>query len=87
MQQAVQAKKPAGTARPDRKPDPEGPVVPLDLPEIPEAPAGPGDTEIRINGDSGIRIGTDVGGMPVDVTIDGDGVAIERRQEETPPAQ
>ena len=87
MQQAVQAKKAAGTARPDRKPDPEGPVVPLDLPEIPEAPAGPGDTEIRINGDSGIRIGTDVGGMPVDVTIDGDGVAIERRQEETPPAQ
>ena len=87
MQQAVQAKKPAGTARPVRKPDPEGPVVPLDLPEIPEAPAGPGDTEIRINGDSGVRIGTDIGGVPVDVTIDGDGVAIERRQEETPPGQ
>lgn len=87
MQQAVQAKKPAGTTKPDRKPDPEGPVVPLDLPEIPEAPAAPGDTEIRINGDSGVRIGTDIGGIPVDVQIDGDGVAIERRQEETPSGQ
>ena len=87
MQQAVQAKKPAGRARQDSKPDPEGPVIPLDLPEIPEAPAGTGDTDIQIDGDSGVRIGTEIGGVPVDVKIDGDGVAIERRQQETPPGQ
>ena len=86
MQQAVQAKKPAGPARPASKPDPEGPVVPLDLPEIPEIPVERGDTEIRINGDNSVRIGTDIGGIPVDVQIGGDGVAIERRQEESPSA-
>ncbi|MEH6788997.1 transglycosylase domain-containing protein [Parasphingorhabdus sp.] len=85
MQQAVQAKKPAGPSRPASKPDPEGPVTPLDLPEIPEIPVEPGDTEIRINGDQGVRIGTDIGGIPVDVKIDGEGVAIERRPEEGPP--
>jgi penicillin-binding protein 1A len=86
MQQAVQARKPAGTSSPAKMPDPEGPVTPLDLPEIPEIPLNSGDTEIRINGDSGVRIGTEIGGVPVDVKIDGDGLAIERRQEETPAA-
>ena len=87
MQQAVQSRNPAPAAKPVSKPDPEGPVTPLDLPEIPELPAEGGDTQIRINGDSGVRIGTDIGGVPVDVQIDGNGVAIERRQEETPPGQ
>tara|TARA_R100001244_G_scaffold39766_6_gene35885 strand:+ start:34936 stop:37047 length:2112 start_codon:yes stop_codon:yes gene_type:complete len=87
MQQAVQFRKPAGIGKPASKPDPEGPVTPLDLPEITDGPAEAGDTEIRINGDSGVRIGTDIGGIPVDVKIDGDGVAIERRQEGAPSGQ
>ena len=87
MQQAVQSTKPAGIRKPESKPDPEGPVIPLDLPEIPDVPADIGDTEIRINGDSGVRVGTDIGGVPVDLRIDGDGVAIERREEEIPPGQ
>ncbi|CAO1654491.1 transglycosylase domain-containing protein [Parasphingorhabdus sp. NYA22] len=87
MQQAVQSKKPAGTAKPVKKPDPEGPVTPLDLPEIPDIPAEPGNIDIRINGDSGVRVGTEIGGVPVDLRIDGDGMAIERRQVETPPGQ
>ena len=87
MQQAVQSTKPAGIRKPESKPDPEGPVIPLDLPEIPDVPADVGDTEIRINGDSGVRVGTDIGGVPVDLRIDGDGVAIERREEEIPPGQ
>ncbi len=84
MQQAIQAKKPAGRAKPDRKPDPEGPITPLDLPEIPEIPVDIGKSELRINSDSGVRVGTEIGGVPVDVKIDGDGVAIERRAEESP---
>ncbi|ATW04105.1 transglycosylase domain-containing protein [Sphingorhabdus sp. YGSMI21] len=87
MQQAVQSKKPAGSTKPQNKPDPEGPVTPLDLPEIPEIPVEIGDTEVRINGDSGVRVGTEIGGVPVDLRIDGEGVAIERRQAETPPGQ
>jgi len=87
MQQAVQSRKPAGIRKPESKPDPEGPVIPLDLPEIPDVPADSGDTEIRINGDSGVRVGTEIGGVPVDLRIDGDGVAIERREEEIPPGQ
>ena len=87
MQQAVQSQKPAGAAKPASKPDPEGPVIPLDLPEIPDVPAEPGNIDIRINGDSGVRVGTEIGGVPVDLRIDGDGMAIERRQGETPPGQ
>jgi len=87
MQQAVQAKKPAGTGKPAKTPDPEGPVTPLDLPEIPDIPVGIGDTEVRINGDSGVRVGTEIGGVPVDLQINGDGVAIERRREESPPGE
>lgn len=85
MQQAVQAGKPASRARPVPKPDPEGPITPLDLPEIPDVPLEIGKTEVRINGDSGVRVGTDIGGVPVDVRINGDGVAIEQRREENPP--
>jgi len=87
MQQAVQARKPAGTGKPARTPDPEGPVTPLDLPEIPEIPVDIGDTEVRIDGDSGVRVGTEIGGVPVDLKINGDGVAIERRREESPPGE
>lgn len=87
MQQAVQAKKPAGSGKPASKPDPEGPAIPLDLPEIPEIPLDIGDTEVRINGDSSVRVGTEIGGVPVDFRIDGDGVAIERRREENPSGQ
>ena len=87
MQQAVQDKKPARGGKPASKPDPEGPVIPLDLPEIPDIPANIGDTDIRINGDSGVRVGTEIGGVPVDLKIDGDGVAIERRREEIPSGQ
>lgn len=87
MQQAVQSKKPAGAAKPTSKPDPEGPVIPLDLPEIPDVPAESGNIDIRINGDSGVRVGTEIGGVPMDLRIDGDGMAIERRQVETPPGQ
>jgi len=87
MQQAVQAKKPAATAKPDRKPDPEGPVIPLDLPDIPDTPTDTGKTEIRIVGDAAVSVGTEIGGVPVDLRVDGNGVAIERRQEESPPGQ
>ncbi|WP_417622625.1 transglycosylase domain-containing protein [Parasphingorhabdus sp.] len=86
MQQAVQAKKPASPIKPDKKPDPEGPVIPLDLPEVPEIPVDIGESEIRINGNSGVRVGTEIGGVPIDLKINGDGVAIERRQEENPSA-
>ncbi|WP_417591814.1 transglycosylase domain-containing protein [Parasphingorhabdus sp.] len=87
MQQALQSRKPAGAAKPGKKPDPEGPVIPLDLPEAPEIPVDIGDTEVRINGDSGIRVGTDIGGVPIDVRIDQDAVAVESRPQENPPGQ
>ncbi|MEP6344481.1 MAG: transglycosylase domain-containing protein [Parasphingorhabdus sp.] len=87
MQQAVQAKKPARPAKPVKKPDPEGPIIPLDLPTVPEIPIDIGDAELRIDGDSGVRLGTEIGGIPIDLRIDGDGVAIERRPEENPSGQ
>lgn len=83
MRQAVQDQKPAGRARPVQKPDPEGPVVPLDLPEIPKIPSGIEPTEPGTNNDTTVRVGTEIGGVPVELKIDGDGVAIERRAEES----
>ncbi|MEO9601425.1 transglycosylase domain-containing protein [Parasphingorhabdus sp.] len=87
MLQAVQAKKPVGRTKPVERPDPEGPIIPLDLPEVPEIPIDIGDTEVRIDGNSTVRVGTEIGGIAVDFRIDGDGVALERRREENPSGQ
>ena len=82
MRQAVQGAKPAGTAKPAKKPNPDGPIKPLDLPEIPEIPEIPiGDSRVRINGDDGVTVSTEIGGNPVDLNINSDGLSVEQQSD------
>lgn len=86
MGQAIQGKGPAKLPKPAKTPDPEGPVQPLDLPEIPEIPEIPefpvGNSEVRINREDGVTLSTEIGGIPMDLSVDGDGLRVEERQEE-----
>ncbi|MBM3595893.1 MAG: penicillin-binding protein [Alphaproteobacteria bacterium] len=56
--------------KPRKSPDPQGPVVPLDLPGLGDLPIG--SPQIGVEGD-GARFSTDIGEVPVDVRIGPDG--------------
>lgn len=61
-------------APPRPRPDPQAPVQPLDVPDIGDIPVAPA-TNIRIdNGQA--TISSEIGGLPVDVHIDRDGVRV-----------
>jgi len=62
-------------AAPKRRPDPAGPVEPLDLPDTGAIPLGQ-NSSLRIE-DGGAVLNTQIGGAPVGVRIDGDTVRIE----------
>ncbi|QJB70611.1 transglycosylase domain-containing protein [Parasphingorhabdus halotolerans] len=85
MRQAVLGAKPSRPSKPVKKPDPDGPIMPLDLPEIPEIPVG--DSELRIDGREGVTLSTEVGGVPVNVRMGRDGVAVEQRRVDPEPEQ
>ncbi|MBP7951882.1 MAG: PBP1A family penicillin-binding protein [Sphingorhabdus sp.] len=86
MAQAVKGASPVKVRqkpRPKILADPDGPVKPLDLPEIPDIPIDLGGTDIRINRNQGVTVSTDIGNLPVDLTIGNDG--IDLRPREKPP--
>ncbi|MXO67962.1 penicillin-binding protein [Altererythrobacter marinus] len=62
--------------RPTPSPDPAGPVQPQDVPQIGDIPLGEGGSRLRVDG-GGATLSTEVGGMPVDVRLDRDGLALE----------
>ena len=80
-----QAVKGAG-ARPKPKlavePDPEGPIEPLDLPDIPELPVNINGTEVRVDPGKGVTVSGQIEGVPLDVTIGRDGVNVQPREEQ-----
>ena len=85
MTQAVKgagAKKPA-KPRPKAKPD--GPVKPLDLPEIPDIPdsVNIGGTDVKLDEEDGLTISTDVQGVPLDIRLGRDGIDVKPREEES----
>jgi penicillin-binding protein 1A len=77
MSQAVKGSAPKATPKPIRKPDPEGPVEPLDLPELPELPEGIRNTDVRINEQDGVTVNTEVGGVPLDIRLGREGVEVQ----------
>ncbi len=81
MAQAVKGAGPRPAARPAVKPDPEGPVEPLDLPDLPaiENPA------MRVDPDKGVTVSGEVGGVPLDLTIDKNGVDVQARDKQGGP--
>jgi penicillin-binding protein 1A len=62
-------------------PDPQGPVEPIDLPDIPDIPINIDGTDVRINRERGVTVSTDVGGVPVDVSLGRDGLDVRQREE------
>ncbi len=80
MGRAVKGARPvAPTPKPvEDRPDPEGDIVPLDLPEIPIKIDD--NTNVTIGDGQGVRVSTEIGGVPLDVTLDKNGFDIKERQ-------
>ena len=77
MGQAVKGAEPKARPRPVVAPDPDGPIEPLDLPEIPDLPIGTPD--IRVDSDKGVTVSGEIGDIPLDLTIDKNGVDLKTR--------
>jgi penicillin-binding protein 1A len=87
MAQSIRNAAPAARPKPRQQPDPEGPIEPLDLPELSEFPVDVGNAEVRIDQGEGVTVNAEVGGMPVEVKLDRGGVKIQPAPPETRPAQ
>ena len=83
MAQSVRNAAPAARPKLRQQPDPEGPIEPLDLPELSEFPVDVGNAEVRIDQGQGVTVNAEVGGMPVEVKLDRDGVNIQPASPET----
>ncbi len=83
MAQAVKGAAPRAAPRlPLPVPDPEGPVEPFDLPEIPDMPIDVGNTDVRIDEDDGVTVTTDINGVPLDLSLGREGLDVRRSQDQ-----
>ncbi|MEH6757470.1 MAG: transglycosylase domain-containing protein [Parasphingorhabdus sp.] len=90
MSQAIKGAGSTSKPKAAKKPDPDGPVQPLDLPnleDLQDIPIDLGNSEIRIKGSDGATLSTEIGGVPLDISIDNDGVAITSKRNEPPSGQ
>lgn len=81
MSQAVKGAGARPKPKPVVEPDPEGPIEPLDLPDIPEIPVNINGTEVRVDPNNGVTVSGQIEGVPLDVTIGRDGVDVRPREE------
>ncbi|MEZ5744204.1 MAG: transglycosylase domain-containing protein [Sphingomonadaceae bacterium] len=65
----------APAPRPTRRPDPRGPVEPLDVPDLQDIPLGDGQN-LRVRDGEAVFTG-DIGGVPIDLRIGPDGVTLD----------
>lgn len=77
MAQSIRNAAPAATPARRETPDPEGPVEPLDLPELQDLPIDIGNSDVRIDEGEGVTLSTDLGGVPVEIKVDRDGAVIQ----------
>jgi penicillin-binding protein 1A len=77
MSQAIKGAAPKAAPKPVRVPDPEGPVEPLDLPELPDIPIDIEGTDVRVDEQDGVTVNTEVGGVPLEVKLGRDGVNVQ----------
>ncbi len=81
MGQAVKGAGPRPKPKDVPLPDPEGPVEPLDLPEIPEIP-GVSNPDIRVDPHKGVTVSGEIEGVPLDLTIDKNGIDVQSRDKQ-----
>lgn len=78
MGQAVKGARTKPLPKPLPEADPDGPVKPIDLPEIPIDIDG---TKVRINNKDAVTLSTEVVGVPIDLIVGEKGVDIKPRAE------
>ena len=79
MRQATGAGVPQKRSVP--KADPEGPVQPMDVPDLDDIPLGDDGSRLRIREGEGISVSTEIEGVPVELTLDEDGLNVRPREE------
>ncbi len=77
----------ARPARPVPRPNPSGPVQPQDVPDASDIPIGDGGTRLRIEEGEGVTVSTRIEGVPVDVTLDEDGLSVRPGELPEPPSE
>ena len=77
MAQSIKGAGRKAAPKPVNIPDPEGPIEPLDLPELPDIPINIDGTDVRINEEDGVTVNTDIGGVPLEVKLGRDGVDVQ----------
>ena len=77
MSQSIRNAAPVTRPKTRQVPDPEGPIEPLDLPELQELSIDIGNSDIRIDEGQGVIVNTDVGGVPMEITLDRNGANIQ----------
>jgi penicillin-binding protein 1A len=81
MAQAIKGARPVSVPRPksrsNPRPDPTGPIQPLDLPEMPDLPVNIGNSDVTIDRENGVTVSTEVGGVPIDMTLGREGFDIQ----------
>jgi penicillin-binding protein 1A len=74
MAQALRLTAAPKPARPTPSPNPEGPVQPQDVPDLSDIPVG--DTDLQVD-EGGATITTEINGVPVNVRLDRNGLAVQ----------
>lgn len=83
MAQSIRNAAPVVAPKPRKAPDPEGPIEPLDLPELPEMPVDIRNTDVRVDEGQGVTVNTEVGGVPLEIKLDREGARVQS----APPAE
>ena len=77
MTRALDVEAAAPRPAPREQNDPGGPIEPLDVPDLEDIPLGDGNSRLRIREGEAV-ISTEIDGMPVDIMIGDQGVAIDQ---------
>ncbi len=83
MAQSIRNAAPVAAPKPRKAPDPEGPIEPLDLPDLPEMPVDIRNTDVRVDEGQGVTVNTEVGGVPLEIKLDREGARVQS----APPAE
>lgn len=67
---------------PTPKANPEGPVQPLDVPDLEDIPLGDNGSRLSIYQDSGLTLSTEVDGVPVEFRLGEDGLRVKPAENE-----
>jgi penicillin-binding protein 1A len=81
MNRSIKGLRPATKPKAVKKPDPDGPITPLDLPEMPEIPDIPirlNETAILLNENKGVTVSTEIGGIPIDFSVGENGLEVKQ---------